>query len=311
MPSTRRCRCASASRPTSPGRAAGRPRRPAPPAADPARAADLGRGGRPGDRRRGAGAVRPRSHLLARRSCPSSPFFTSTNGLASGTHPVEAALHGLCELIEGDAVTLFERLPPEARAARQIDAATIDDPAVAGILARLAGRGFALALWDATTDVGVPTLLLRAHRRRGAADAGRLRLRLPPGPRRRGAAGDHRGRADPGDRHRRHARRSRPRPLRSRRAACASAARWRAAGGGARPWAARPDRGARPACARICARRSLRSTAAGCGPVLAVELAREPRLCGGPDRRPRPRARRLGRRAARRPRRRGRRRISR
>lgn len=87
---------------------------------------------------------------------PPSAFFASTNGLASGTHPVEAALHGLCELIEHDATALFERLPPEARAARRVDPAAVADEAAAGLLARLAARGFAVALWETTTDVGIP-----------------------------------------------------------------------------------------------------------------------------------------------------------
>lgn len=97
-------------------------------------------------------------------SRPSSPFFASTNGLASGSHPVEAALHGLCELVEHDATALFERLPPEARAARRIDPAAIAgpgadpgaDPGVAALLAGLAARGFAVALWETTTDVAIP-----------------------------------------------------------------------------------------------------------------------------------------------------------
>ena len=91
---------------------------------------------------------------LARR--PASAFFTSTNGLASGSHPVEAALHGLCELIEHDSTALFESLPPAARAARRVDPAAVADPEAAGLLARLAGSGFAVALWDTTSDIGVP-----------------------------------------------------------------------------------------------------------------------------------------------------------
>lgn len=89
-------------------------------------------------------------------SRPASAFFASTNGLASGSHAVEAALHGLCELVEHDATALFERLAPEARAARRIDPAAVGDPEVAALLARLAGRGFAVALWETTSDVGVP-----------------------------------------------------------------------------------------------------------------------------------------------------------
>lgn len=86
-------------------------------------------------------------------------FEATTDGLASGSHPVEAALHGLCELIETDACALFEGLPPEARAARRLDPATIDDPGLRELCGRLAAQGFALALWDATSDIGAPVLL--------------------------------------------------------------------------------------------------------------------------------------------------------
>jgi ribosomal protein S12 methylthiotransferase accessory factor len=92
-------------------------------------------------------------------SAPETPFHATTDGLASGSHPVEAALHGLAELVEHDALALFAYLPVEARAARRVDLATVDDPAVAALLDRLTSQDFALALWDATTDVGAPVFL--------------------------------------------------------------------------------------------------------------------------------------------------------
>jgi ribosomal protein S12 methylthiotransferase accessory factor len=96
------------------------------------------------------------SWLAAR---PPSPFFTSTNGLASGSNPVEAALHGLCELVEHDSLALFDRLAPESRAARRIAPETVDDPDAAALLDRLASRDFAVGLWDATSDIGIPVIL--------------------------------------------------------------------------------------------------------------------------------------------------------
>jgi ribosomal protein S12 methylthiotransferase accessory factor len=96
---------------------------------------------------------------LQRPAGAEGPFHETTNGLASGSHPVEAALHGLAELVEHDALALFAHLPPEARARRRVDLATVDDPLVAGLLGRLAAQDFALALWDATTDVGTPVFL--------------------------------------------------------------------------------------------------------------------------------------------------------
>jgi ribosomal protein S12 methylthiotransferase accessory factor len=207
---------------------------------------------------------------------PESPFFTSTHGLASGSHLVEAALHGLCELIEGDAVALFERLPPAARAARRIDLGTIDEPAAAAMLARLADRGFALALWDATTDVGIATIL--------CALTDTEAQRTPSGF----GSGCHPDRGVAALRAITEAAQTRAIAIAGARDdlgpdlyAPGVAVRFRraidGAGGAERPW------GAVPTGARDCLRADLRAVVAavaatGCGPVFAVDLGREPRL---------------------------------
>jgi ribosomal protein S12 methylthiotransferase accessory factor len=208
---------------------------------------------------------------------PESPFLASTNGLASGTDAVEAALHALCELIEGDSLALFERLPPEARAARRIDPRTIDDPAVAAMVAGLAARGFALALWDATTDIGVASLL--------CALTDLEAPRTPPGF----GSGCHPERGVAALRAITEAAQTRAIAIAGTRDdlgpdlyAPGVAVRFRRAMEGAgselgRPWAALPT------AARDCLRADLRAVvaavaAAGCGPVLAVDLSRAPRL---------------------------------
>ncbi len=84
-------------------------------------------------------------------------FPASTNGLASGNHPLEAICHAICEVIERDAITLWHHLPEDARAATMIDRATIDSPAGNAILDRLDQAGLDVALWDATSDIGVAT----------------------------------------------------------------------------------------------------------------------------------------------------------
>jgi ribosomal protein S12 methylthiotransferase accessory factor len=85
-------------------------------------------------------------------------FQATTNGLASGNHPLEAILHGLFEVIERDAVALWEAMPPPARAARLLAPATIDD-ANADLLARFAAAGIAVGIWDVTTDIGIAAFL--------------------------------------------------------------------------------------------------------------------------------------------------------
>lgn len=84
-------------------------------------------------------------------------FLESTNGLASGNHPVEAVVHGLCEVIERDATTLWEAVPLARRKARQLDLATVTDPALRRVLDTLEAQGVVVAAWDITSDIGLPT----------------------------------------------------------------------------------------------------------------------------------------------------------
>jgi YcaO-like protein with predicted kinase domain len=88
--------------------------------------------------------------------CRASAFFRSSNGLASGNTALEATLHGLLEVIERDAVALWERMNASERDGRQLDLATVDDPVCAHLLRTLDDAGIDVALWDVTSDVGVP-----------------------------------------------------------------------------------------------------------------------------------------------------------
>jgi ribosomal protein S12 methylthiotransferase accessory factor len=87
---------------------------------------------------------------------PGSGSFTPTsNGLASGNHLLEAISHGICEVVERDATTLWHLLDRDAQAATRLDLATVDDPACCAVLERYAGAGVAVAVWESTTDVGI------------------------------------------------------------------------------------------------------------------------------------------------------------
>ncbi len=83
-------------------------------------------------------------------------FAASTNGLASGNHLLEAASHALCEVIERDATSLWNRLHPSLRAERRVDLATVDDDASRAVLDRMEQAGLDVAVWETTTDIGVP-----------------------------------------------------------------------------------------------------------------------------------------------------------
>ncbi|MEM8729731.1 MAG: YcaO-like family protein [Pseudomonadota bacterium] len=85
-----------------------------------------------------------------------------TNGLASGNTRGEAIVHGLCELIERDAVSLelFERLhgdEGDATPPRPIAMDTLPDAAME-IVARISAQGHHLRLYDVTREIAVPVL---------------------------------------------------------------------------------------------------------------------------------------------------------
>lgn len=204
------------------------------------------------------------------------PFEAATDGLASGSHPVEAVLHGLCELVETDACTLFERLAPEVRAARRVDIATIDAPDLTELIADLEARGFGLALWDVTSDIGTATFL--------AALVDRRTPRTPAGF----GAGCHPDRTVATFRAISEAAQTRLIAITGTRddlvgdlfaGSVNLRFRWalEAGGTGTRAWAAAPSTASD--CLRTDLGRLLgRLAAAGCGPALAVDLSREPGL---------------------------------
>jgi YcaO-like protein with predicted kinase domain len=88
-------------------------------------------------------------------------FFRSSNGLASGNHPLEAQCAGLCEVIERDATALWDLRDSADRAARRLRLDSVRDPDCRRLLAGLKERGIAVALWNVTTDIGVPCFVCR------------------------------------------------------------------------------------------------------------------------------------------------------
>src|SRR5262249_30488374 len=96
------------------------------------------------------------------------PLGQNTNGLASGNLLVEALLHGLYECIDRDAATLWfadEKSPAEAT---QVALASITDPTCAALIDRLAAAGQLIAIYDNTSDVGVPSYQCLISDRPGA-----------------------------------------------------------------------------------------------------------------------------------------------
>jgi YcaO-like protein with predicted kinase domain len=91
---------------------------------------------------------------------PGSGCFAATsNGLASGNHPLEAILHGLYEVIERDATTLWETCTHAAKASTFVERATINDPDCIRVLALLDAAGVRAGVWDTRSDLGIPAFL--------------------------------------------------------------------------------------------------------------------------------------------------------
>jgi YcaO-like protein with predicted kinase domain len=99
-------------------------------------------------------------HLDLRLPLPagSGHFALGSNGLASGNRQCEAVIHGVCELIERDALTLFYQEPAAVQAMRRVALASVDDPLCAELLQRFEAAGVEVAIWDVTSDLSVPCM---------------------------------------------------------------------------------------------------------------------------------------------------------
>ncbi len=93
-------------------------------------------------------------------------FIATSNGLASGNHLLEAISHAICETVERDAAALHSVRAPEDAASCRIDPRTVDDPGCGEALDRLDRAGMSVAIWDMTSDVGIPAFICRIAERR-------------------------------------------------------------------------------------------------------------------------------------------------
>jgi YcaO-like protein with predicted kinase domain len=84
-------------------------------------------------------------------------FLASTNGLASGNHLLEAINHAICEVVERDSTSIWNHLQPRRRDPTRLDLGTVDDDDCVQVIERLEQAGFEVAVWDITSDIGIPT----------------------------------------------------------------------------------------------------------------------------------------------------------
>jgi len=86
----------------------------------------------------------------------SGALLASSNGLASGNTLLEALSHAVCEVVERDAMTLWRALTESQRSSRKLDLSSIDDESCRWVLERIQSAGSSVAVWDVTSDVGIP-----------------------------------------------------------------------------------------------------------------------------------------------------------
>jgi YcaO-like protein with predicted kinase domain len=115
-------------------------------------------------------------HLdFTRSPQPASGFLISSNGLASGNHPLEALCAGLYEVIERDATALWRFQRGTKRAEMRLLLSSVTDSDCRSLLDRLHGCEMSVAVWDVTTDIGVASFLCRIREA-----PGNTRSRLGP-----------------------------------------------------------------------------------------------------------------------------------
>ena len=88
-----------------------------------------------------------------------SLFKSNTNGLASGNILEEAILHGMLEVIERDAWSIFELTHKNYA---QIDLESIESETVNDILEKFESEGIKIKLMDFTADIKIPTIAASA-----------------------------------------------------------------------------------------------------------------------------------------------------
>jgi ribosomal protein S12 methylthiotransferase accessory factor len=101
----------------------------------------------------------------------SGVFAASSNGLASGNHLLEAISHGITEVVERDATTLWHHLSTEEKAETRIDLDTIDDPGCRELLEKFQRADIGVAVWETTTDIGLSSYYCMIMQRQDEAQA--------------------------------------------------------------------------------------------------------------------------------------------
>ena len=82
-------------------------------------------------------------------------FKSNTNGLASGNNLEESILHGIFEVVERDAWSIFELTKKNKK---EINKESIDSPLIKPLLDKFKNESIDIKLLDITADIDIPTI---------------------------------------------------------------------------------------------------------------------------------------------------------
>lgn len=94
-----------------------------------------------------------------------SSYWQSSDGLASGNILLEAAVHGLCERIERDAIVLWQLQPDTFVLKRGIAPASFVNAEIDALVGLIERADLALHLFDITSDVNIPVFFALISRK--------------------------------------------------------------------------------------------------------------------------------------------------
>jgi ribosomal protein S12 methylthiotransferase accessory factor len=84
---------------------------------------------------------------------------SGTNGLAIGNNRTEAILHGLYEIIERDAVTIWMSRGMRGQSTNRVDNEKVIDQVSRHLLSMCSDVGVEVCIYNATSDIGIPTFI--------------------------------------------------------------------------------------------------------------------------------------------------------
>jgi ribosomal protein S12 methylthiotransferase accessory factor len=92
-------------------------------------------------------------------------FVASSNGLASGNHPLEAISHAICEVVERDAITLWSVKDESEQQETRLDLDSVDDADCQDVIEKYKLAGVQLTVWEITSDICIPAFFCLATER--------------------------------------------------------------------------------------------------------------------------------------------------